>query len=158
MLHHSTNLVIAPCGPFFRIWSNYRQKKDRQVKILFFILKFNVYLSEYNKEISEILNTGIYFEGKLFKIKIHLFIADAPARAKACNSKQFNGEFGYLKCLHPTIYRKTSLYPSLKEVQKHERKRNMPITSQICLRSNEIYLEQAESAEESGMVVKGIKG
>lgn len=34
-------------------------------------------------------------------VYIHGFIADAPARAKCCNSIQFNGEFGCLHCFNP---------------------------------------------------------
>ncbi len=43
-------------------------------------------------KISENLTILIYIYG---------FIADAPARAKCCNSIQFNGEFGCLHCLNP---------------------------------------------------------
>jgi hypothetical protein len=34
-------------------------------------------------------------------VYIHGFIRDAPARAKCCNSIQFNGEFACLHCLNP---------------------------------------------------------
>ena len=43
---------------------------------------FNVYFEKYNKQIDLILNRGIYYKDKKFKIKIHAFLGDAPARSK----------------------------------------------------------------------------
>ena len=119
---------------------------------------FNVYLSDYNKEIDYILENGVKFDGTIFRIKIHLFIADAPARAKACNSNQFNGKFGCLKCLHPTIHSSTTIYPSLKQIQKYEADKNMSITTTIGLRDHTKYLSQVKLAEETDYVFEGIKG
>ena len=44
--------------------------------------EINLFLGKYNKQISQILSEGIEFEGSVYSFKIHLFIADAPARAK----------------------------------------------------------------------------
>ncbi|CAF0888461.1 unnamed protein product [Brachionus calyciflorus] len=62
---------------------------------------FNLWLSDYSKQIEEVLRLGFEWKNKKFKLKIHAFIADSPARSKCCNSIQFNGYFGCIKCMHP---------------------------------------------------------
>ena len=71
------------------------------------------------------------------RIKIHYFTGDAPARAKVCNSHQYNGSYGCLHCLHPTErINKTTLYPFIDYFN-------------VGLRSNQIYLNQIKEADKS---------
>jgi hypothetical protein len=82
---------------------------------------FNLYLKEYNKELYTIINNGVMIKGCCYKFKVHIFIADAPARAKACDCSMFNGKYGCLKCCHPTIYTNNrTVYPKLNTVQNWE--------------------------------------
>ena len=76
---------------------------------------FNIYLQEYNNQIDYIREHGVKFNDKIYKFKIHILIADAPARAKACNMNQFNDKFACIKCLHPTYNKNhTTIYPTFK--------------------------------------------
>ena len=105
---------------------------------------FNIWLEYYNKQIDEITEKGIEWRDKKFKIKVHLYLADAPARAKGFNSSQFNGKFGCIKCEHPTVYfNNRTTYPCLPNIE---------------LRTNEMYIKQVEEAERNQMKIKGIKG
>ena len=80
---------------------------------------FNIFLEKYNKQIDKIIDSGILMDdGKKIKFKIHTFLGDAPARAKACNCNAYNGKYGCIKCHHPTIFTSTTVYPSLESVQK----------------------------------------
>ena len=48
-----------------------------------------------------ILKNGIFVNGEFFKIRVLGLIGDSPARSKLTFTKQFNGIFGCLHCLHP---------------------------------------------------------
>ena len=82
--------------------------------------------------------------------------------------KNFNGKFGCIKCLHPTISsNRRSVYPSLNMLQKLQQKFNfnckrpqnkISITRAIKLRSHKIYLEQSKKAHETGEAVEGVLG
>lgn len=105
---------------------------------------FNTWFQKYNTEIDILLQNGLIWNGILFKIKIHAFVADAPARSKACNSVQFNGKYGCIKCLHPTVYNSNrTIYPNL---------------SNIDLRSNLKYNLQVLESEKLNQPFEGIKG
>ena len=67
-------------------------------------LDTDIFLKKYNKQITHILKHGLDFNGVNIRFKVHLFMGDAPARAKFCNIKQFNGAYGCIKCLHPTFF------------------------------------------------------
>jgi len=88
--------------------------------------EFDIFLKRYNSQIDDVIKDGVEFEGKVFKIKIHMLVADAPARAKACNSTNFNGKFGCIKCLHPTFSKSqgVTIYPTLKKLNALEKSRN----------------------------------
>ena len=131
---------------------------------------FNVFLEKYNHEIDQLINKGLETNLNHYKFKIHLFIADAPARAKGCVCSSFNGKYGCIKCLHPTIYNTKTIYPKLKTVQnwsiqKKDKDGNVTkITypfkelSSIKIRSGEIYNQQVLEAIKTGLTYKGIKG
>ncbi len=73
---------------------------------------FNKFLSIYNKEIDSLIKDGFFYNNEKYEVKVLLFVADAPARSKACNSRQHNGKYGCLNCLHPTVYEKNkTIYP-----------------------------------------------
>lgn len=59
-------------------------------------------------------------------------IADTPARAKICNTTQFNGKYGCLHCMHPNSGNNQSSYYFDKDIQD---------------RSNEMYFDQVQKAE-----------
>ena len=65
--------------------------------------EFNKLLAVYNKEIDFLLLNGLPSSklNKVFNIKVHAFIGDAPATAKICKCSQFNGYYSCLKCMHP---------------------------------------------------------
>lgn len=66
---------------------------------------FNILFDKYLVELKNILKDGLFCEsiGKKIFVRIHACVADAPARAKVSNSKQFNGEYGCLHCLNPGV-------------------------------------------------------
>jgi len=59
--------------------------------------EFDIFLKRYNSQIDDVIMDGVEFEGKVFKIKIHMLVADAPARAKACNWQDFFSLRDFLK-------------------------------------------------------------
>lgn len=110
-------------------------------------LDFNIYLKKYNSQIDELITNGMQFKNTIIKLTVHAFIADSPARSKACNSMQHNGKFGCLMCMHPTLRssnKRTTFYPLLAQ--------------EVKLRTRKMYNLQASEADETGIVVKGIKG
>ncbi|CAF0947297.1 unnamed protein product [Brachionus calyciflorus] len=78
---------------------------------------FNFWLEKYNKQIDDVLINGFRWNGINFKLNILAFIADSPARSKACNSVQFNGYYGCLKCLHPGVNLNQIRYPNLSKIR-----------------------------------------
>ena len=76
-------------------------------------------------------------------IFIHMVIADAPARAKICNSKQFNGQYGCLHCLNPgTRFGRIQVY----------------LDTNQEIRTNAHYLATLRSIRRKGFEHFGIKG
>ena len=105
---------------------------------------FQLYLHKYNTEIDELLSDGLTVNQQTIQVKCHFFIGDAPARAKACNSTQFNGGFGCLHCLHPT--------------QRCGRQTLYPYEAEYGLRTNDKYLQQLAEASKTNSSYQGIKG
>ena len=129
---------------------------------------FDIFLKIYNSQIDDILKNGVDFQGVKYIIKVHMLIADAPARSKACNTTNFNGKFGCLKCLHPTISQGQgiTIYPTLDKLKSLQiiRKNRLlvstiePFTESINLRTNDYYKQQLAKAISSQKVYEGIKG
>lgn len=90
-----------------------------------------------------------------------MFIADSSARSKVCNSTQFNGKYGCLKCLHPTIHNNShTIYPTLKKLQSIQRTKDHPNKyddlNSFELRSAQRYKTQVTKA--GANAYEGIKG
>ena len=64
------------------------------------LFSFNAIFEKQMKHFKELIKNGIQIGNTQFLIKIHSFIADYLGRSKLCNSKQFNGYFGFLHCLN----------------------------------------------------------
>lgn len=74
-----------------------------------------------------------------------MLIADLPAKAAALNIKQFNGDFGCIKCLHPGVWNRAfhkMTYPPQK----------------AYLRDAQWYEKVSTISEKSKTVIYGIKG
>ena len=54
---------------------------------------FNYYLENYNNQIDDLLKNGVEFKNVKINFRINLFLADAPALAKACFCNQYNGKY-----------------------------------------------------------------
>ena len=122
--------------------------------------EFNLYLKEYNKTIDTLIQSGIVVGEKTYQIKIHLCIADAPARAKLCNSTQFNGKYGCLKCLHPTTHEGYTVYPTLEKLREIQLQKSEKQTVSIELRTNVRYLNEIRTikSRELDECFEGIRG
>jgi hypothetical protein len=142
---------------------------------------YNEFLETFNSQTESILMKGIFFRDKKIKIRVLLFVADAPARAKGCKCSQFNGKFGCIKCLHPTIFTTKTIYPCLKTVNEFIKARNLkdlkkfeekkrinshvlftpqPLVEFIGERTSDIYKSQVEKvcADDNLKVYQGIQG
>ncbi|CAF1009670.1 unnamed protein product, partial [Brachionus calyciflorus] len=102
----SNKKVYAILGQIFELPPKIRFSMNNIISFLFFIgpkPNFNILFNEYLKDFVNILNSGIFLkQHKLnINIKIHACVADAPARARISNNKQFNGLYGCLHCLNP---------------------------------------------------------
>ncbi|CAF1079006.1 unnamed protein product [Brachionus calyciflorus] len=105
---------------------------------------FNLWLSNYNNELDCLIKNGIMWREKLIKIRIIAFLAHSPARSKSCNCVQFNGFYGCIKCLHPSVVlNRTLVYPNLPN---------------FLLRSNEQYQIQVLKSIQNKTTSKGIRG
>ena len=109
-------------------------------------LDFNLFLKKYNKNIDDLLVSGIFFNKIKVKTEILAFIADSPARSKLLNSMQFNGAFGCLFCLHP--------------VDRNSKNTGQiyPIHYNIKLRTRKEYEANVTESIRSGKTILGIKG
>ncbi len=130
--------------------------------------EFDIFLKRYNCQIDEVLKDGVTFEGKAYKIKVHMLVADAPARAKACNTTNFNGKYGCIKCLHPTFSKGQGItvYPTLRKLNELELLRNTnlapkhhrPLTKSIEMRTAKVYRQHLAQSILSSKPFQGIKG
>ena len=131
---------------------------------------FNTFLEKYNGEIDVLIKNGINVNNTHYRFKVLIFIADAPCRSEGCFCSSFNGKYGCIKCLHPTIYTTKTIYPKLEtvknwKIEKKDKDGNVIKVTQpfkdlqsINLRSKRIYNEQVLQAMESHQTCKGIKG
>jgi hypothetical protein len=118
------------------------------IKILFINssgFNFNMIFDKHLNALKTLLAKGLNIEklNLTVTIFIHMVIADAPARAKICNSKQFNGQYGCLHCLNPgTRFGRNQFYLDT----NHE------------IRTNAHYLATLRSIRRKGFEHFGIKG
>jgi hypothetical protein len=108
---------------------------------------FNSIFENYLNDFKNLLKNGIIIESLNLTIKIfiHGLISDSPARSKVCNTKQFNGEYGCLFCLHPgQNLKRTRVYPYSKNIYR--------------LRDNGTYNLALENLNSKGESYCGIKG
>lgn len=110
--------------------------------------KFNLnsIFEKYLLDFKNLLKNGIKIDSQNITINIfiHGLISDTPARSKICNTKQFNGEYGCLFCLHPG--------------QSANRKRIYPYTRNVRLRDNKTYNLALENINSNEKFYCGIKG
>lgn len=118
--------------------------------ITFFLIghsnpNINEFIKRHMKKLNQIVKNGLVVD-KMPKLKIKIagFIADAPATAKALNTIQFNGYFGCIKCLS--------------KGERCEGKMVHRFSSDLVMRTPQIYKEQVKFAEENQTTYKGIKG
>ena len=105
----------------------------------------NSLLDNHLANLSSLLRDGL--EIKQFNMKlivyIHSVIADAPARAKICNTKQFNGEFGCIHCMNKgVLIGRTRIYKGIEFTE----------------RTNALYIKQLEHCTNRNIEKYGIKG
>jgi hypothetical protein len=107
---------------------------------------FNSIYENYFHDFKNLIKFGMKIESKNITINIfiHGLISDSPARSKICNTKQFNGEFGCLFCLHPG--------------QSLNRKRIYPYCQSFRLRDNKNYNLALENLNSNDKCYCGIKG
>ena len=109
---------------------------------LFFItgsfFNFNGIFNKHMNDFKEMLQNGINLGDKTIMIYIFGAIADALGTALICNCKQFNGQFGCLKCVHPgtTIGKKrvysTQIEPIKRTVEIYQDQLNIAIAINGC--------------------------
>jgi hypothetical protein len=123
-----------------------RSKFNNILKIVYISGKridFNSLFNLYMKDFKQVMNNIIMIEklGLKLNVFVHGLIADCPARSKICNTKQFNGNYGCLFCLHPgRVIGRKRVYPFDNNVH---RKRDNNIYKQnlnIVLNNNQPYL------------------
>lgn len=69
----------------------------------------NVFLADFIDELNDILKNGFRFNGNRFKIEIHNFVCDAPARAFLKYTKTHSGYSSCDKCVEPGEYYKNKV-------------------------------------------------
>ncbi|KAL2103176.1 hypothetical protein ACEWY4_000044 [Coilia grayii] len=69
------------------------------------------YLRQFVNDLSDLLNSGVTFRGRLLRVAISSFICDAPARAFVKQIKCHNGYSGCDKCHQTGIWHKKMTYP-----------------------------------------------
>lgn len=109
-------------------------------------IDFNFFLKEYNSQIDSLIKNGIYYASFNIKVRILAFIADAPARSKSLNTKQFNGKYGCLMCMHPTERNSTN------------RAQIYPVVHNLKVRTDRVYNDQVNKSIEINDCYLGVKG
>lgn len=71
------------------------------------------YLDEFITELFDVMQNKFYFNNKLFEIKIHSFICDAPARAYLKCIKTHNGYSSCDKCTEVGEYHGRVVFPTI---------------------------------------------
>lgn len=64
----------------------------------------NIFLEDFINELSQLLQEGFLFENKLYTVKVHSFICDAPAKAYIKCTKSHNGYSSCDKCFEAGEY------------------------------------------------------
>jgi hypothetical protein len=108
---------------------------------------FNSIFENYLNDFKNLLKNGVQIKKLNLTIKVHVhgLISDSPARSKICNTKQFNGEFGCLFCLHPgQSLKRARVYPYSKNLYR--------------FRDNRMYNLALENLNSNGESYCGIKG
>ena len=82
------------------------------------------------------------------KVKIHAFIADAPARALALNINQYNGQYGCIMCLDEG--RNIAAGRGNHMVY--------PYNKDMTVRTKEVYNAQVKASKTLKCLVEGVKG
>ncbi|XP_070537248.1 uncharacterized protein [Ptychodera flava] len=115
------------------------------------------FLKPFHATFSRLENEGITVEthtGRKFTSRVLLIAGtcDLPARSMVCNSVQFNGFFGCLKCLQPGQTVKTKKGGHVHTFPFIEENPTGPP------RTHENMCQDAKTATEQGKIVNGIKG
>ncbi|CAF1045760.1 unnamed protein product [Brachionus calyciflorus] len=127
------------------------RSSSRNIISCFFFIGFNAcfdfFFKNYMEELYDILKEKkqIDIETDLYSIELAAFFSDSPARAKALNIVQFNGEFGCLHCFHPG---ENILSKGNKRIFTNDN---------YQIKSNEAYLELVEEAEKLNFPFLGVK-
>jgi hypothetical protein len=106
---------------------------------------YNIFFEKSTDKLFQITKSGFKIEDFKFDVRVQMFVADLPAKAAALNIKQFNGDFGCIKCLHPGEWNRAfhkMTYPPL----------------ETSLRDARSFQRMASVAEKSNTIVFGIKG
>lgn len=64
-------------------------------------------------ELSDILQNGLPYEGRILAVKLRCFVCDAPARAMIRATKQYSGYFGCDKCDQKGVWHGRITYPDI---------------------------------------------
>ena len=113
---------------------------------------FNVFLSHFNKQLDQILTTGVFIDTLdiTVRVKCHAFIADAPERALVLNMNKFNGKHGCIMCMQEG-----------ENLNKNGRGNNFKYTHKPddqLIRTQEKYLHQVQESVSQKCIFEGIKG
>ena len=112
---------------------------------------FNIFLSRFNNQLDNILNSGVFIEvlNQTIRVKCHVFIADAPERALVLNMNQFNGEYSCILCMQKG-----------ENVIQNGRGNDFKFTfkpNEMVVRTEEKYSQQVEKSVNENIIVDGIK-
>jgi hypothetical protein len=108
---------------------------------------YQVFFEKSLQKLMEVIESGFQLNSKCkIKVRVQAFIADLPAKAAALNIKQFNGEFGCIKCLHPGEYNRSF------------HKMTYPPNVEADVRDAKSFREAAILADRSKETIYGIRG
>ena len=103
------------------------------------------YFKLYSHQLTSLLQSGLFIDGTLYKIRLLCLIGDSPARSKLTYSIQYNGKNGCFNCLNQGF-----LLSKSKRIYFYEDSFNE--------RSNEIYNYQVTQAQLTNEPFEGVKG
>lgn len=78
----------------------------------------NIFLENFINELNKLLKNGLYFNGNFYKIEVHSFVCDAPARAYLKCTKSHTGYSSCDKCIEPGEYYKNKVVFMSETAQK----------------------------------------
>ncbi|XP_073841375.1 uncharacterized protein [Musca autumnalis] len=74
----------------------------------------NEYLSEFVEEFTDLINNGLHFKNRVFKVKLRTIIMDAPARAFVLGIKGHSGYFSCTRCTAKgEMHKNRVVFPSI---------------------------------------------